>query len=102
MLHSQSLFILYIVVCVFFLTPFSSLITISLFSMSVSLLCFVNKFTCSFFFISHISDIIFYFIFQDFIFLTVFYLSLTSFSMVISGSIHVAADGNISFFSMVE
>ena len=62
----------------------------SLFSLPV---CFIDKFFCVIFQIPHISDVIWYLSFS---------LRLTSLSMIISQSIHVAANGTISFIFMAE
>ena len=77
-----------------FIPPFLfSLVTISLFPMIGDNFCFVYKFMCHFIFqIPHISGII-----QTFVF-----LCLTSFSMTISRSIHIPANGIISLFLKAE
>ena len=54
--------------------------------------CFIDKFFCVIFY-PHISDIIWY---------SSFFCWLTSPCMIISRSIHVAANGIISFFFMAE
>ena len=71
---------------------FSPLLTVNLFSMSVSPFLFCKLFV-SFFKILHISDIICYSSFSAW---------LTSLNMVIFRSIHVVADDTISFFFMTK
>ena len=76
-------------------TNLSPIVTVSLFSKFVSLeFSFVNKFICIIFFfkIPHINDICMIFVF----------LWLTSLNMIVSRSIHIAANGIISFFLMAE
>ena len=70
----------------------SPLVTISLFSNSVSLFLFCNKFICILFLDSMYKRYHMMFLFH----------CLTSLSMIISKSIHVAANGLASFFFMAE
>ena len=73
--------------------PLLPLITISLFSTTVVLFCFANKFISTRF----LDSMYKWYIIFAFLFLTDF-----TFCMTVSRSIHVFADGTISFIFMAE
>ena len=103
MLYNISLLLIYFIhssLCLFILYPYlapspflTPPVTTSLFSISVNLFLFVSKFICIIIFL----DSTYKWYHMIFVFAW-----LTSHNMIISRSIHIAANGIISFFFMAE